>query len=114
MDYPDDDRRLSRRLTFTTENFDDYIVAVLAKLRINPIADRILSGELQHPLLQYQIDNRAHLAALQVPTYAAAQLLADPLQWMFLQFYAQYHCCHHAGSCPSPSYWRSQRPTDFC
>ena len=80
MDYPDDDRHHVWRLTFTTENFDDYIVAVLTKLRINPIADRILSGELQHPLLQYQIDNRAHLAALQVPTYAATQLLADPLQ----------------------------------
>ena len=46
MDYPDDDRRHARRLTFTTENFDDYIVALLAKLRINTVADRILSGEL--------------------------------------------------------------------
>ena len=80
MDYPDDDRRHARRLTFTTENFDDYIVAVMDKLRVNVTADRILSGELEHPLLQYQIDNQANLTALGVPTYIATQLLADPVQ----------------------------------
>ena len=67
-----------RRLTFTIENFDDYLVALMAKLRINPIADRILSGELLHPLISFQINNQASLAALQVPFFAPAQLLTNP------------------------------------
>ena len=81
MDVPDDDvRRNSRRLTFSTANFDDYAVALMAKLRVNLTADRILSGELQHPLVQYQRDNLANLQALNVPFYTSAQLLADPVQ----------------------------------
>ena len=36
MDVPaDDDRRSSRRLTFSASNFDDYVVALMAKIRIN-------------------------------------------------------------------------------
>ena len=74
------DRRRSRRLTFTTTNFDDYIVALMAKLRVNVTADAILSGELLHPLVLYQRDNRASLDALRVPRYTDAQLIADPVQ----------------------------------
>ena len=86
MDVPDDDvRRSSRRLTFSTANFDDYAVALMAKLRVNITADRILSGELQHPLVQYQRDNLANLQALNVPFYTSAQLLADPVQ-SFMNF----------------------------
>ena len=51
------DRRRTRRLTFTTTNFDDYVVALMAKLRVNVTADAILSGELLHPLVLYQRDN---------------------------------------------------------
>ena len=55
MDVPDDDdRRSSRRLTFRSTNLDDFIVALMAKIRVNATADRILSGELEHPLIQYQ------------------------------------------------------------
>ena len=56
MDIRDDDARASstRRLVLSQENFDDYMLALMAKLRIDPDADRLLSGETQHPLVQYQ------------------------------------------------------------
>ena len=53
MDNQDDDDRASpsRRLVLSKENFDDYLLALMAKLRRDPAADRLLSGETQHPLV---------------------------------------------------------------
>ena len=59
--------RRPRRLVLSTENFDDYLVTLTAKLRINVHADRILSGELQHPLVKFQTDNMESLQRLHVP-----------------------------------------------
>ena len=72
--------RRSRHLVLSTDNFDDYIVALTAKLRINVHADRVLSGELSHPLVQYQADNIQSLQRLHVPWFSPAQLLAQPTQ----------------------------------
>ena len=86
MEVNDDmDRRRERWLTFTTVNFDDYIVVLMTKLRVNVTADVILSGELQYPLVQYQRDNRASLDALRVPHFSDVRLISDPVQW-FIDF----------------------------
>ena len=44
----------SRRLTLSREDFDGYLVALTARLRSNADADRILSGEIHHPLIRFQ------------------------------------------------------------
>ena len=75
----ENDRPRSRRLTLERENFDDYLVALMAKLRINVTADRILSGELRHPLIAFQQANAQHLAALNVNWIPEAALTADPI-----------------------------------
>ena len=79
MDVPDPDRTTSaRRLTFSAENFDDYVIALTAKLRIDPNADRVLSGEFVHPLIQFQANNVANLQALNVPYVSPQVLIQDP------------------------------------
>ena len=42
------------RLILNREQFDDYLVALMARLRTNDVADRLLSGETRHPLVEYQ------------------------------------------------------------
>ena len=80
MENENNDRSASvRRLTLSRENFDDYLVALMAKLRSNPLADQILSGELAHPLVNFQQINVASLQTLNVPWVAPASLLADPV-----------------------------------
>ena len=79
MDVPDPDRTTSaRRLTFSAENFDDYVIALTAKLHIDPNADRVLSGEFVHPLIQFQANNVANLQALNVPYVSPQVLIQDP------------------------------------
>ena len=68
-----------RRLTLSRENFDDYFVALTAKLRSNLEADGILSGELQHPLLHFQDRNSQALRRLNVQWVTPALLFADPV-----------------------------------
>ena len=75
----ENDRARSRRLTLERENFDDFLVALMAKLRSNVTADRILSGELRHPLIAFQQTNAQHLAALNVNWVPEAALTADPI-----------------------------------
>ena len=80
MENPDPDRYTSaRRLTFSAENFDDYLIALTAKLRLDPHADRVLSGELVHPLIAFQRNNVAHLQMLNVPYVVPQTLLQDPV-----------------------------------
>ena len=70
---------LSRRLAFSRENFDDYFVALTAKLRSDANADLVLSGELQRPLIRFQQTNQASLQLLNVEFVFPATLFADPV-----------------------------------
>ena len=79
-DQDDNDRAMSsRRLVFSKENFDDYLLALMVKLRRDPAADRLLSGETQHPLVQYQQINRDVLIALAMPFFPLQALINDPV-----------------------------------
>ena len=80
MEDDDSDRSgSSRRLVFSRENFDDYLCAIMSKLRANDVADQILSGELAHPLIAFQQTNAVSLATLNVPYVSPQDLLADPV-----------------------------------
>ena len=86
---PDPDRPSSlssRRLLFDPDNFDDYLITVTAKLRFDTYADRVLSGEIQHPLIAFQRDNIVPLQQLNVPWVSPQALLQDPvspyLNWL--------------------------------
>lgn len=81
MDNQNYDARASssRRLVFSKEDFDDYLLALTAKLRSNTDADRLLSGETQHPLVNYQYVNRNFLMALGMPFFSAEALIDDPV-----------------------------------
>ena len=80
MEDPDPHHNASgRRLGFSTENFDDYLVALMADLRNDAVCDRLLSGELRHPLIAFQRDNVNNLQQLNVPWVSPAALLADPV-----------------------------------
>ena len=70
----------SRRLQFTRTDFDDFIITLTAKLRLDEAADKILSGELQYPLIAFQRRHAAHLQQLNVPFFPPAALLQDPAQ----------------------------------
>ena len=74
-----DQTSVVRRLSLSRENFDDYFVALTAKLRSNLDADSILSGELQHPLLRFQENNAQSLRRLNVQWVSPASLFADPV-----------------------------------
>ena len=91
MDDPDRDRYRSRRLQFTRTDFDDFIIALTAKLRLDETADRILSGELQHPLINFQNENAANLQRLNIPYFPPASLLQGPAEYYvrFLQLVTQ-------------------------
>ena len=63
-------QRPRRGITFTSlnalarrEDFDDDLVALTARLRNNADADRILSGEIHHPLIRFQQLNSDSLQA---------------------------------------------------
>ena len=79
MDNDPDRSSSSRRLKFSTENFDDYVTALMAKLRLDSDADRVISGELVHPLVSFQLRNQAPLQALNVPYVSQQELLRDPV-----------------------------------
>ena len=85
MDNLNDDARASssRRLVFSQENFDDYLLALMAKLRHNEDADRLLSGETQHPLVQYQVVNHNILIALTMPFSRSKRLSTTQLVYTF-------------------------------
>ena len=67
------------KLEFSSENFDDYLTALLSKIRDDDNADSILSDTLHHPLIDYQRRNNLALRLLRVPRLSPADLLADPV-----------------------------------
>ena len=68
-----------RRLIFTRVDFDDYITALLAQIRSNEHAERLLSGASQHPLIWYQQAYAVSLALLRISPFSIQQLTADPV-----------------------------------
>ena len=79
MEDADQQSASGRRLGFSTENFDDYLVALMADLRSDAVCDRVLSGEFRHPLIEFQRENTVALQQLNVPYVPPAALLADPV-----------------------------------
>ena len=74
----DGNRESRRRLTYSREQFDDYWIALMSKLRINEDADALISGRSTHPLLSFQSANIAALQALGAIILSGIQLLEDP------------------------------------
>ena len=74
-----DDAQSSRRLALSREDFDDYLVALTAKLRRNVDADRVLSGEIAHPLIRFQQINANSLRRLNVMWVSPESLFNDPV-----------------------------------
>ena len=66
------------RLVFDRTQFDDYWIALLASIRQNVHADRIISGAANNPLVVYQQNNSASLTALGVPFLTDQQIVEDP------------------------------------
>ena len=69
------DRRQTR--VYSREQFDDYLVDLIARICFNDDADHIVSGENQHPLSNYQRQHSAALDQLKVMSFNAAQLIED-------------------------------------
>ena len=65
--------------TYSREQLDDYLVALLARIRFNDNADRLLSGESHHPLLLYQRQHSEAIAQLKILPFSASQLIEDPI-----------------------------------
>ena len=76
----DEHNRRPRRLVLSAENFDDCLVILTTKLHVNAQADRVLAGELLHPLIKFQDDNFDSLRQLRVPFFTPAQILSPPTQ----------------------------------
>ena len=74
----DGNRESRRRLTYSHEQFDDYWIALMSKLRINEDADALISGRSTHPLLSFQRANITALQALGAIILSGIQLLEDP------------------------------------
>ena len=74
----DDSSSSRRRLTYNREQFDDYWIALMSKLRINEDADALIAGRSPHPLLAFQRANLASLQLLGVLILSASQLVEDP------------------------------------
>ena len=74
-----DDASSARRLTLTREDYDDFLVALTAKLRRHADADRILSGEISHPLIRFQQINADSLWRLNVMWVSPESLFNDPV-----------------------------------
>ena len=72
-----DDRR--NRLVFDKNQFDDYWIALIAKIRFNEPADRLISGQAPHPLIPYQANNAVSLNQLGIFPFSLQQLLEDPI-----------------------------------
>ena len=52
-------------LVYNREQFDDDLVALMARIRFDDEADRIVSGEASsHPLINHQIQHSQALGAL--------------------------------------------------
>lgn len=62
------DRDRQSHLVYSREQFDDYLVALLARIRFDDEADRIISGAAKHPLLNFRL----------LP-FTAMQLIEDPI-----------------------------------
>jgi len=75
---PDEISSSRRRLTYNRDQFDDYWIALMSKLRINEDADALISGRSPHPLLSFQRANQASLQLLGVLILTANQLIQDP------------------------------------
>ena len=105
MDNLEDNARSlsTRRLVLSQENFDDYILALMVKLPFDPDADRLLSGETQHPLVQYQQVNRDVLIALAMPFFSLEDLIRDPVG-TYVQFQRRIDAAlsNHAPPVPVP------------
>ena len=88
---PEDNSSSRRRLTFTSEQFDDFWIALMSKLRINEDADALISGTSPHPLLSFQRANLASLQLLGVLILSPNQLIEDPFgcYQRFSQFLAE-------------------------
>ena len=74
----DESRLTRRRLTYSRDNFDDFWIALMSKLRLNEDADALISGSSSHPLLSFQQANRSALQLLGVLILTASQLIEDP------------------------------------
>ena len=66
-------------LVYNREQFDDYLVALMARIRFDDEADRIISGESSHPLLNHQFRHSEALGALRIVPFSAMQLIEDPI-----------------------------------
>ena len=64
---------------FSRDNFDDYSISLMAKIRFNEDADQLISGETNHPLVQFQNANQPALTRLQVQFVPLAELIRDPI-----------------------------------
>ena len=73
----EDQPRRRRRLVLTREQFDDYWIALLARIRYNDEADRIVSGITTHPLQNYQMVNSQALQILAILPFTLRQLVED-------------------------------------
>ena len=103
QDDPRDETRLSRRrLLYNREQFDDYWIALMCKLRINEDADALLSARSPYPLIAFQRANQAALQLLGAIILSGNDLLVDPFGFYerFTNYLAEaLH--HHPG--PNPT-----------
>ena len=83
MDHNDDPAPASsrrRRLVYSREQFDDYWVALISRIRYNDEADKLVSGETRHPLVSFQTDNTPSLDQMRVLPFTLRQLVENPVQ----------------------------------
>ena len=64
---------------FSREHFDDYWIALMARIRLNEDADNLISGQVSHPLYKFQIENSNSLIALNVRNVSLNDLVIDPV-----------------------------------
>ena len=62
---------IRHRVVFSSENFDDYWISLMAKVRSNDDADSLISGETFHPLHTFQNANSSVLQRLGIRTVRA-------------------------------------------
>ena len=78
-DPPDQSLQTRRsRLVYSRDQFDDYWIALMSKLRLNDDADALISGRSPHPLLSFQRANQAALQLLGFLILSDIQLIEDP------------------------------------
>ena len=49
-------------LVYNREQFDDYLVVLMARIRFDDEADKIISGENSHPINNHQIQHSQALS----------------------------------------------------